>query len=90
MLNTEIIPVQKQLRESQIQVTSFDIVDKEKSLKEISNLDHTKACQESNIPTKMIKENADIFSEVLHLLFNASVNEGSFLSVFKLADVPQF
>ena len=40
---------------------SFDIVDKEKSLKEISNLDHTKACQESDIPTKIIKENADIF-----------------------------
>ena len=61
---------------------SFDIVDREKSF-----LDHTKACQESDIPTKIIKENADIFSEVLHLSFNVSVNEGTFPSVFKLADV---
>ena len=51
---------------------SFDIVDREKILKEISNLDHANACQESDIPTKVIKENADIFSEVLHLSFNAS------------------
>ena len=66
---------------------SFDIVDKEKSFMGINSLDHTKACQESDIPTKIIKENADIFSEVLHLSFNVSVNEGTFLSVFKLADV---
>ena len=46
---------------------SFDIVDREKILKGISSLDHTKACQESDIPTKIIKENADTFSEVLHL-----------------------
>ena len=61
-------------------------MDREKILQEINSLDHAKACQESDIATKIIKENADIFSEVLHLLFNVSVNEGTFLSVFKLAD----
>ena len=66
---------------------SFDIVDREKILKEISSLVHTKTCQESDIPTKIIKENADIFPEVLHLSFNASVNEGTFPSIFKLADI---
>ena len=66
---------------------SFDIVDRENSLKKISSLDHTKACKESDISTKIIKENADIFSEVLHLSLNAWVNEGTFASVFKLADV---
>ena len=40
---------------------SFDIVDRENSLKEISSLDHAKVCQESDIFTKIIKENADIF-----------------------------
>ena len=71
---------------------SFDIflLDRENNLKEISSLDHTKACQESDIPTKIIKEKADIFLEVLHLSFNASVNEGTFPSVFKFADVTQF
>ena len=69
---------------------SFDIVDREKILKEISRLDHTKSCQKSDKPTKIIKENVDIFLGVLHLSFNASVNEGTFPSVFKLADVTQF
>ena len=57
---------------------SFDIMDREKILKKIVSLDHTKACQESDIPTKIRKENADIFSETLHVSFNASVNEGTF------------
>ena len=38
---------------------SFDIVDREKIFKEINSLDHTKA----DIPTKIIKENADIFQK---------------------------
>ena len=42
---------------------SFDIVDREKILKEISNLDYTKVCQESDILTKIIKGNADIFQK---------------------------
>ena len=66
---------------------SFDIVDREKIFKEISSLDQTKACQESDIATNIFKENADIVSEVLHLSFNVSVNEGTFQSVFKLVDV---
>ena len=40
----------------------FDTVDREKIIKGISSLDCTKACQESDIPTKVVKENADIFS----------------------------
>ena len=63
-------------------------MDREKILNEISSLDLTKACQKSDISTKIIKENADIFSQVPHLSFNASVNKGIFPSVFKLtADV---
>ena len=40
----------------------FDTVDIEKIIREISSLDYTKVCQESDIPTKIIKENGDIFS----------------------------
>ena len=54
---------------------SFDIVEREKILKETTSLDHTKPCQESDIHIKIIKENTDIFSEILHHSFNASVNE---------------
>ena len=70
-----------------IELLSHDIVDREKILKEINSLDHTKACQQADIYTKIILKNADIFAEVLHLPFNALVNEGAFPSVFKLADV---
>ena len=42
-----------------------------------------------NIATKVIKENGDIFSEVLRLLFNGLVNEGIFLQKF-LAELIEF
>ena len=58
-----------------------------KILKEISSLIHTKACQETDKPGKIIKEDSYIFSEVLYLSFNASVNDGNFPSVFKFTDV---
>ena len=48
---------------------------------------HTKTCQESDIPTKIIKENAYIFSKIRHLSFDGLVKEGTFPSIFKLADV---
>ena len=40
-----------------------------------------------NYTHRSYKENADIFSEALHRLFNTSGNEGNFISAFKLADV---
>ena len=58
--------------------------DREKILREINSLDHTKVCQEYDISTKVIKEDAEIVSEILHLSFNVSVNQGTFLSVFKI------
>ena len=62
-----------------------------KSFGEVTPFLSDKECQESDISTKSIKESAEIFSEVLHLSFNASVNEGSFPPVFRLADAtPNF
>ena len=58
--------------------------DREKILREINSLDHTKVCQEYDISTKVIKEDAEIVSEILHLSFNVSVNQGTFPSVFKI------
>ena len=42
---------------------SFSFETKSKILAEIHNLDKKKACQESDVPVKIIKGNIDIFSE---------------------------
>ena len=41
---------------------SFRFETKNKILAENHNLDNRKACQESDIPVKIIKDNIDIFS----------------------------
>ena len=43
---------------------SFGYIPKSDLKKEILNLDVSKASQDSDIPTKIIKMNADIFAEV--------------------------
>ena len=45
---------------------SFEYIPKSDIKKEILNLDVSKAFQDPDIPTKIIKVNADIFAEVLH------------------------
>ena len=49
---------------------SFDYIPKPDVEREILNLDVSKASQDSYIPTKIIKMNADIFAKVLHNVFN--------------------
>ena len=49
---------------------SFRCVDKDEILKEILNLVASKACQDSDIPSGIIKENAEIFTDSLHPSFN--------------------
>ena len=66
---------------------SFRCVDKNETLKEILNLDASKACQDSDIPSRIIKENADIFTDFLHSSFNNSIYQSKFPSVFKLANI---
>ena len=57
---------------------SFRCVDKNEILKEILNLDASKACQDSDIPSRIIKENADIFTDFLHSSFNNSIYQSEF------------
>ena len=52
---------------------SFSHVDKKQILKEILSLDSAKASQDVGIPTKIIKDNADIFSDFLLSGLNNSV-----------------
>ena len=42
----------------------FKCVKKDEILKEILNLDTSKACQDSDIPSRIIKENADAFTDI--------------------------
>ena len=52
------------------------------------SLDTTKVCQDTDIPTKILKENADIFSDLLFAYYKASVVKTSkFPSILTLADL---
>ena len=55
--------------------------------KEILNLNVVKASQDSHIPTKIIKRNSDIFSDILFKEFNKSLEICKFPSCFKMANV---
>ena len=47
----------------------------------------SKACQDSDIPSGIIKENADIFTDILHSSFNNSIYQSEFPSILKLANI---
>ena len=51
---------------------------KEHVLEEIQMLDSSKAIQESDIPVKLIKENSDLFAEIICKYFNESLEKVSF------------
>ena len=55
--------------------------------KEILNLNNKKASQNSDIPTKIIKENSDIYGKVLCSFINNSIKSFTFPSCLKEADV---
>ena len=51
------------------------------------NLDSSKACQDSDITTKVIKSNSDIFTDALYFEFNRSLEKSVFPPSMKLANV---
>ena len=55
--------------------------------KEILILNNKKASQNSDIPTKIIKENSDIFEKVLCSFINDSIKSSTFTSCLKETDV---
>ena len=56
-------------------------------MKEIKDLDASKASQKNDSPTKIIKENADIFSNSLYQSFNNMIDVWIFLTSLKLANI---
>ena len=65
----------------------FSEVANEEIRREILNLDVSKACQGTDILSKIIKENASIFASFLHSSFNTSVTSSEFPSVLKQANI---
>ena len=55
--------------------------------KNIRNLDISKACQENDIPTKIIKENCEIFAEFIESNFSYNIEEAEFPDMLKMADI---
>ena len=65
----------------------FKEVSIEKIQKEILNLNNKKTSQNSDIPTKIIKEKSDIFEKVLCSFINDSIKSFKFPPCLKEADV---
>ena len=65
----------------------FTGIEKEEILKKILNLDASKTWQDTDVPTKILKENTDSFADFLHTSFNEFVKKSEFSSVLKLANI---
>ena len=66
---------------------SIKNVQKEEILKELNNLNINKATQNTDIPTKIIKENSDIFGDFIFSNLNCCINTSSYPSLLKRADI---
>ena len=66
---------------------SFKNVQKEEILKELNNLNINKATQNTDVPTKIIKENSDIFGDFIFSNLNCCINTSSYSSLLKRADI---
>ena len=68
-------------------IFTFSHVTKEEVSKEIGNLDTTKSYQDIDIPTKIIKQNSDIFASFICKTFNNMVNSSTFPAALKLTHI---
>ena len=66
---------------------SFIPTDLKSIIKEISNLDVSKACSIESIPSKILKENCHIFAPKLLIDYNNAISTGNFPKNQKLADI---
>ena len=74
----------------QVSNFNFPCIDKNTALKEIRGLSTTKVSQDNDLPSKILKENADYFAEFICIQFNDSVNSSKFPSSFKCANITPF
>ena len=68
-------------------VFSFRKTTQEEVSKVIRDLNTKKGCQTSDPPTKIIKLNSDIFSNMIYKHFNYYIDKGEFLNDLKHAEI---
>ena len=68
-------------------IFTFSHVTKEEVSKEICNLHTTKSSEDAVIPTKIFKQNSDIFASFICKTFNNTVDSSTFPATLKLAHV---
>ena len=69
------------------QTFSFSKINREEILRGILKLETSGACKDTDIPPKIIKENADIFADILFASFNDSVEKSNLLSSLKKVNI---
>ena len=83
-------PSIKAIKEKNLNKTfTFQTISRSDIKKEILRLDNSKTKQESDIPTKIIKQNfdVDIFTEHLFYEFEKSLGKSEYASSFKFVDI---
>ena len=80
-----ILAIKRRIRSGP--VFTFNHITKEDVIKEIKNLDALKAQQEDDIPTKIITENSDIFSNFIYQSFNNMIDVCIFPISLKLGNI---
>ena len=70
-----------------IKTFSFDLVSCDTIFKKIVSLNTKKTTHSNDVPAKIVKANADLFSIFVSNAFDESVIFCKFLSILKLADV---
>ena len=66
---------------------NFETIKRDDVLKKNKSLDRSKTSQNGNVPTKIIKENAELFTDFIHSALNEAIQIGNFPSCLKWADV---
>ena len=66
---------------------SFNYVTLDEVIKEIKNLDSSKACQDTDIPTKILMENSDLFGDFIFQNFNNGIALSDFPAIIKNANI---
>ena len=83
--HTSITCIDKHMTNSELSFT-FQPVTKNLISNLIKHLNDKKAVQSTDIPTKLIKEFCDFFSEFIYKSINHCITEGSFIAEFQVAE----
>ena len=66
---------------------NFETIKRDDVLKKIKSLDRSKSSQNGDVPTKIIKENAELFTDFIHSALNEAIQSENFPSCLKWAEV---